>query len=403
MKKKIMLAAALLWGAAAWAINWDEAMINGTTPGGKIFYKPGEEMAFTLKLEGVKEEIPADTYFVDWERRGDDGLTEKGRAPLPFPEEGLVLKTKTDKPGFVCIEANVVTKDGKRVPKNHRWEKRVFFQGGAGVQPELIPMADEPADYDAFWAACLKELAAVPMDAQMTPVECPDKEVRLYAVRIPCAGPWPVTGYLTIPVKASKTNRMPITASYRGASQDEQLPPKNGPHDRISMLIDPNGYELGRGPEYVKQCVYDMPLVQSEKVDQKKILMLQLNDCIAIDGNPDRQKEVAERHHNIVGTLIQQGNNEITVLLGVAKLRIAQSARTRAQIARQQQKYDPCRNDQTIDQKGKFDSDPVGHQTKKKFPCCIDHQHNRHHQDAGFNEPVCFCNRFEQLWNRGHK
>ena len=73
----------------------------------------------------------------------------------------------------------MVTKDGKRVPKNHRWEKRVFFQGGAGVQPELIPMADEPADYDAFWDACLKELAAVPMDAQMTLVECPDKEVRL--------------------------------------------------------------------------------------------------------------------------------------------------------------------------------------------------------------------------------
>ena len=218
MHVKKLVTATFLLGAAAYGLNWDNALIMGTTPGGKMFYEPGEEMVFTLKLEGMKEPLPADTYFVDWERRGDDGLKERGRAPLPFPPEGLVLKTKSDKPGFVCIEANVVTKDGKRVPKNHRWEKRVFFQGGAGVQPELIPMADEPADYDAFWAACLKELAAVPMDAQMTPVECPDKEVRLYAVRIPCAGPWPVTGYLTIPVKASKTNRMPITASYRGAS-----------------------------------------------------------------------------------------------------------------------------------------------------------------------------------------
>ena len=258
MHVKKLVTATFLLGAAAYGLNWDNALIMGTTPGGKMFYAPGEEMVFTLKLEGMKEPLPADTYFVDWERRGDDGLKERGRAPLPFPPEGLVLKTKSDKPGFVCIEANVVTKDGKRVPKNHRWEKRVFFQGGAGVQPELIPMADEPADYDAFWDACLKELAAVPMDAQMTPVECLDKEVRLYAVRIPCAGPWPVTGYLTIPVKASKTNRMPITASYRGASQDEQLPPKNGPHDRISMLINPNGYELGRGPEYVKQFFKDV-------------------------------------------------------------------------------------------------------------------------------------------------
>ena len=256
--KKTCLAAFALFGAVAYGLNWDNALIMGTTSGGKMFYEPGEEMVFTLKLEGMKEPLPADTYFVDWERRGDDGLKERGRAPLPFPPEGLVLKTKSDKPGFVCIEANVVTKDGKRVPKNHRWEKRVFFQGGAGVQPDLIPMADEPKDYDAFWAKCLEELAAVPMDAQMTPVECPDKEVRLYAVRIPCAGPWPVTGYLTIPVKASKTNRMPITASYRGASQEEQLAPKSGPHDRISMLINPNGYELGRGPEYVKQFFKDV-------------------------------------------------------------------------------------------------------------------------------------------------
>ena len=254
IRSNLMKGAALLvCGGSALALNWDEATLTGTTPYGRVFFNPGEEMVFTLKLEGVNEPLPADTYFVDWERRGDDGLTEKGRAPLPFPQEGLVLKTKSDQPGFVCIEANVVTKDGKRVPKNHRWEKRVFFQGGAGVQPERIPMADEPADYDAFWTACLKELAAVPMDAQLTPVDCPDKEVRLYAVRIPCAGPQPVTGYLTIPVKASKTNRMPITANFRGAGQEEQQPPKNGPHDRISMLINPNGYELGRGPEYVKE------------------------------------------------------------------------------------------------------------------------------------------------------
>lgn len=113
--------------------------------------------------------------------------------------------------------------------------------------------------------------------------------------------------------------------------------------ESLRLAIMTMGNALKDGPEYVKQCVYDMPLVQSEKVDQKKILMLQLNDCIAIVGNPDRQKEVAERLHNIVGTLIQQGNNEITVLLGVAKLRIAQSARTRAQIARQQQKEDEAK------------------------------------------------------------
>lgn len=251
--KVLLLATSLFWRVVACAIEWDNAFINGTTLDGKVFYEPNEEMVFTLTIKGLDEPIPADTYFVDWERRGDDGIRENGRVPLPFPAGGLVLKAKSSKPGFVCIEANVVTKDGKRVPKNHPWEKRVFFQGGAGVLPEQIPMADEPADYDAFWALCLKELDAVPMDAKLTPVECSDKEVRCYAVSIPCAGPHPVTGYLTIPTEASKEKRMPISAAFLGAGTNEQKPPKGGSHSRISMTINPAGYELGRGQEYVKK------------------------------------------------------------------------------------------------------------------------------------------------------
>ncbi len=113
--------------------------------------------------------------------------------------------------------------------------------------------------------------------------------------------------------------------------------------ESLRLAVMTMGNALKDGPEYVQQCVFDLPLVQSERVDQKKILMLQLNDCIAIVGNPDRQKIVAERLHNIIGTMIQQGKNDITVLLGIAKLRIAQSARTRAQIARQQQKEDEAK------------------------------------------------------------
>ncbi len=113
--------------------------------------------------------------------------------------------------------------------------------------------------------------------------------------------------------------------------------------ESLRLAVMTMGNALKDGPEYVQQCVFDLPLVQSEKVDQKKILMLQLNDCIAIVGNPDRQMIVAEKLHSIIGSMIQQGNNEITVLLGIAKLRIAQSARTRAQIAHQQQKEEEAK------------------------------------------------------------
>ena len=125
------------------------------------------------------------------------------------------------------------------------------------------------------------------------------------------------------------------------AAAAEYISQAEGESLRLAVLT--MGNALKDGPEHVQQCVFDMPMVQSEKVDQKKILMLQINDCIAIVGNPDHQRAVAEKLHNVIGTMIQQGNSDITVLLGIAKLRIAQSARTRAQIAHQQQKDDEAK------------------------------------------------------------
>ncbi len=233
------------------ALDWSSALIRGKTLEDKLFYAPGEEMTFSLILEGMTNDVPADTYFLDWERRGDDGHVEKGRAPLPT-NEPLVLRTKSDKPGFVCIEANVVMKDGMRVPKKHRWEKRVFFMGGAGVSPFAVKGCEEPEDYEVFWQSIEKEVATVPISAERREVPCEDKEVKLYAVRIACAGGRPITGYLTIPVTASATNKMPILACYSGAATEEMPVPKGGPHDKIRMEINVNGYDLGRGEAYIK-------------------------------------------------------------------------------------------------------------------------------------------------------
>jgi len=110
---------------------------------------------------------------------------------------------------------------------------------------------------------------------------------------------------------------------------------------RLAVMTMGNG--LKDGPEYVQQCIYDLPLVQSEKVDAKKILGLQLNDCVAIVGIPERQKVVCERLHRLVAEVINQGNSEVTVLLGVAKLRIAQNARVRGQQLHQQQKEEEAK------------------------------------------------------------
>ena len=234
------------------SVDWDSALLVGSLGHATPFFAPGEEMVFAIRLEGAKGEIPPDTYFVDWERRGDDGVTENGRAPLPSADAPLVIRAKMDEPGFVCIEANVVTADGKRVPKNHRWEKRVFFMGGAAVSPETLRPGTEPADYDEFWNAQIAALDAVQVEAELVPTPCADDGVRLYAVRVECAGPRPVTGWLTMPADASPEKRYPLEVSYRGASKDDQPAPAKGPHDRIRFESNGHGFDLGKGQEYVR-------------------------------------------------------------------------------------------------------------------------------------------------------
>lgn len=137
------------------------------------------------------------------------------------------------------------------------------------------------------------------------------------------------------PVRDIQTMHLLLDGDEAAAAA-EYISQANGEQLRLAVMT--MGNALKDGPEYVHQCVLDLPLVQSEKVDQKKLLMLLLNDCVAIVGDPEKQKLVVEQLHQLVGQLIQQGENDITVLLGIAKLRIAQNARIRGQQAHQQKK-----------------------------------------------------------------
>ena len=232
---------------------WANAEIRGVLPTENPFFLRGEEMRFVLSLEGVEGDIPPDTYFIDWERRGDDGVAMRGRLPLPLETNAFPIVTRMNIPGFVCVEANVVTADGKKVPKNHRWEKRVFFQGGAAVEPWELKSAVAPTDFDEFWSEARTKLDEVPMEV-MEMRRCPaGKDVDIYAVKVSCPGPHPMTGYLTVPRKDGKEVKYPATVWFAGAGTTPQEMPTNGPADRIRLSVNTQGYDLGR-----EQAYYDV-------------------------------------------------------------------------------------------------------------------------------------------------
>ena len=263
--KMLMFAAGTLLSFAALAAGpFDRAVLHGETDKARaIDYAPGEEMTFTLSLQGA-EAFGEGEYFVKWTRTGDDGKSESGKVDaktLP-----LVVKTKLDQPGFVRLEAYVVDAKGTQYKKAflgdpntpegkkalnafERKDRCVFFDGGAGVQVGTLQSVPAPKDLVDFWAKRKARLAKVPMTAAVKEHKSSDPAVKVLSFSVACAGPRPVTGWVTVPTDATK--KYPASISFHGyGAHFIQTIPSSGPTDRLHMFINAHGYELGREEEY---------------------------------------------------------------------------------------------------------------------------------------------------------
>ena len=155
-------------------------------------------------------------------------------------------------------------KTGKRVPKNHRWEKRVFFQGGAGVEIEKLQAWPEPKDFDAHWAAERKIVDDLPLKViERAEIPCANPGLRLWRMKLNAPeGYLPATGYLVIPKAASAANRLKATGKLSGYyDAPERCPSWLTNHvDGIEMYINRHGCEVDREPDYYKQFYRKWPM-----------------------------------------------------------------------------------------------------------------------------------------------
>ena len=249
-----------------------EYAINGTTDKEVAIYQPGEEMVFTLKV--LEDGKPVAGKKVTWSRSGDDGKWEKGEAIAT--EEGVTIKTKIDKPGFVHLSAEAFGADGKKLQGfkggwgNDKYGN-IFFEGGACVQPEKLTSTEEPADFDKFWEGVKADVAAVPMKAELKELEWKHKNVKLYAVKIDCAGPRPVTGYLTVPAEA-KEKSLKACLSFHGYGVNKHWRPGWGDPNAIRFDVNAHGMELEQPQEYYDKLTKELAnyaFKKEENVDRK--------------------------------------------------------------------------------------------------------------------------------------
>ena len=244
MNRGFIGVACVAFAGLAFAHPLDNAWLKGTTDKDPLSYRPGEKMTFTLTPTDVGAGLPTDVWFLAWKLTDDFGRKEEGR--VPFTGKPFVYTTSLDRAGFVRLEAQVVDRDGR--PYENADKKKVFFDGGAGVDFETLRSDPEPDDFDEFWAGQYARLDKVPIRADLVPATNENPNVRYYAVRIDCAGLRPVTGYLSVPKGAESGRKYParlVMAGYDGSRlTHEKCGVKD---DEIILDINAHGLKL---PEF---------------------------------------------------------------------------------------------------------------------------------------------------------
>lgn len=261
MKKSTTWMLAAMAAVSSLAGPLDKAWLKGTTDKDPLTYRSGEDITFTVAPQGIDGDIPEGEYFLWWEKSDDYGLMETGK--VSFSSAPFTCKMILDKPGFVRFRAYVVDKAGNRnlnkftgdssTPEGRKamneFEKKphhVFFDGGAGVELEKLETYPEPKDFDEFWSRQFSRLDRVPIKADRIEIPCGNREARLFAIRIDCAGLRPVTGYLSIPKAVDEGRTFPcrlVTHGYSGNGCSHEAP-KSARSDEIVLNMNAHGLKL---------------------------------------------------------------------------------------------------------------------------------------------------------------
>ncbi|MDA3797582.1 MAG: acetylxylan esterase [Kiritimatiellae bacterium] len=209
-------------------------------------YKPGEKMVFTIKLLN-EEDRPVAGKKLTWTRTGDDGIKESGEGVSST--NGYEIITSTDAPGFVRIYVNALDNGSKILSAKDR---PIFFDGGACVEPEKLKGFPEPTDFDEFWTKQKAILAETPLKIlEMKEVEGTG-QVKVFDVKLSCAGKMPVSGILSMP-KNAEPGSLPAQVSFHGYGVRGANRNIASGRNKIVFDINAHGIENGQPAEYYSE------------------------------------------------------------------------------------------------------------------------------------------------------
>ena len=240
LPRRLLLMLCILGLAAGLAVaavpaGKPSTQLTATTDRADATYRRGETVTFTVRLE--HEGRPVEAADVEWTLTKDGvAPTRTGRVRL---QGGAASITGSlDEPGF--LQCRVSYQAGAT---------KLIALAGAGVAPlEIKPSQPVPDDFDAFWAAKKKALAAVPMNARLQTVKSPQAGVETVDVQLDCIGA-PVSGYFAQPAGASLHSQPAILTVHGAGVNSSSLGGAAGWAKEGAIALDINAHGLPNGLE----------------------------------------------------------------------------------------------------------------------------------------------------------
>jgi hypothetical protein len=197
-------------------------------------YAQGTPVRFTITLQS--EEQPVNDAEVQW-TISKDGVPPTAEGIVRLTNGSATVIGGLDEPGFLHCRA--VFRG-----TNHPTRTAV---AGAAIDPlQIKPSLPVPVDFEAFWAAQKKKLAALPINARLTPVKSTSTNVECFDLQADSLGA-PVSGYYARPVGA-RPGSLPSILTVHGAGvRSASLSSAVGWAGKGLLALDINAHGLPNG------------------------------------------------------------------------------------------------------------------------------------------------------------
>jgi cephalosporin-C deacetylase-like acetyl esterase len=251
---------------------------NGSTEIGKgtlDLSKGGGEISVTLDKPGM--------VYVTIDRAPVPGPTPEEAAKINATLKAMVAKKdKALKPIFAKYPDLCLISEPCAAPAASPNLPPILSHlaiAGAAVDPSKIaPSAPAPADFDAFWAGKLAELAKVPVNPVLTEIPAPLPGIKFYKVKLDSLNSH-VQGYLAVP---DKKGSFPIMVQYQWAGVYALIPFNCASRAQAGWLcFNVDSHDMA--PDTAEGAPKDYAAVGNTSRETSYFLNMYLRDTRALD------------------------------------------------------------------------------------------------------------------------